>query len=218
MFFKNKSTLPKLSNRVVNGAVQSLSHVRFFATPRTATCQALLYFTTSQILLKLRSIDLLMPFDHLRSATPSSLCLQSFTASGSFPMSLLITSSGQSIGASTSASAHVVNIQVWFPLRSIALMSLLSKGLSRVFTNITIQNHQFFRLNLLYGLTVTFVHDYWINHSIDYMDLWHEVIKLDATILVFEWWVLSQRFHSPFTSSRLSFVPLHYLPLEWHSL
>ena len=186
--------LPKLSNRVVYGAVQSLSHVWLFATPRTATCQAPLSFTTSQILLKLRSIDLVMPFNHLRSATHSSLCFQSFPASGSFPMSLLITSSGRSIGASTLASVHVINIQVWFPLRLTALMSLLSKGLSRVFTNTTIQNHQFVRLILLYGLTVTFVHDYWLNHSFDYMDLCHEVIKLDATILVFEWWVLSRFF------------------------
>ena len=139
-----------------------------------------------------------MPFNHLRNATPS-LCLQSFPASGSFPMSLLITSSSQSIGASTSASVHVINIQVWFPLGLTGLISLLSKGLSRVFTNTTIQNHQFFRLNLLYGLTVTFVHNYWINHSFDYTDLCREVIRLDSTILVFEWWVLSQLFHAPFT-------------------
>ena len=133
------------------------------------------------------------------SVSPFSSCPQSFLASGSFQMSWLFSWGGQSTGASGSASVLPMNIQGWFPLGLTGLISLLSKGLSRVFTNTTIQNHQFFRLNLLYGLTVTFVHNYWINHSFDYTDLCHEVIRLDATILVFEWWVLSQLFHSPFT-------------------
>ena len=76
------------------------------------------------------------------SATPFSFCLQSFTASGSFPMSRLFTSGGQSIRASASASVLPVNIQGWFPLGLTHLVSLQSKGLSRVFSNTTIRKHQ----------------------------------------------------------------------------
>ena len=72
-------------------------------------------------------------------------CPQAFPASWSFPMSQFFTSGGQSIGASASASATVlpVNIQGWFPLGMTGLISLQSKGLSRVFCNTTIQKHQF---------------------------------------------------------------------------
>ena len=78
------------------------------------------------------------------SVTLFSSCLQSFLASGSFPVSLLFTSGGQSIGASTSASVHPMHIQGWFPLGLTGLISFLSKGLSRVFSNTTVQKHQFF--------------------------------------------------------------------------
>ena len=77
-----------------------------------------------------------------------SSCLQSFPASGSFLMSQLFSSDSQSIGASTSASVLLMNIQDWFPLRLTGLISLQSKGLSRVFSNITIQKHQFFSAQL----------------------------------------------------------------------
>ena len=68
-------------------------------------------------------------------------CLQSFPASGSFPVSQFFSSGDQSIRAS--ASASVLNIQDWFPLGLIGLISLQSKGLSRVFSNTTVQKHQF---------------------------------------------------------------------------
>ena len=77
------------------------------------------------------------------SITPFSSCLQSFPASGSFPMSQLFTSGGQSIGASASTSVLPMNIQDWFPLGLSGLISLLSKGLSRIFSNTTVQKHQF---------------------------------------------------------------------------
>ena len=70
--------------------------------------------------------------------------LQCFPASGSFPASQLFPSVGQSIGASASASILPVNIQDWFPLVLIGLISLLSKGLSRIFFTITVWRHQFF--------------------------------------------------------------------------
>ena len=70
--------------------------------------------------------------------------LQSFPASGSFPVSQFFISGGQSTGASTSASVLPMNIQDWFPLGLTAWISLQTKGLSRVFSNTTVQKHQFF--------------------------------------------------------------------------
>ena len=73
-----------------------------------------------------------------------TFCLQSFPALGSFPMSQFFTSGGKSIGASTSASVLPMNIQDWFPLGWTGWISLQSKGLSRVFSNTTVQKQQFF--------------------------------------------------------------------------
>ena len=79
----------------------------------------------------------------LSSVTPFSSCLQSFLASGSFPVSQFFSLGGQSIGTSASASVFPMNIHDWFPLGLTGLISLQSKGLSRVFSNTTIQKHQF---------------------------------------------------------------------------
>ena len=78
------------------------------------------------------------------SVVPFSSCLQSSLASGTFPMSQFFTSGGQNIGASALASILPMNFQDWFPLGLTGLISLLSKGLSRVFYNTTVQKHQFF--------------------------------------------------------------------------
>ena len=95
--------------------------------------------------------------------------LHSFPASGSFPMSQLLSSDGQSIGASASASASVLpmNTQDWSPLGWTGGISLMSKGLSRVFCNTTVQKHQFFMVNSPYGPILTSIHDYWKYHSLD---------------------------------------------------
>ena len=82
------------------------------------------------------------------SVIPFSSCLQSFPASGSFPMCQCFASGGQSIRASASASVLPMIIQGWFPLELTGLISLLSKGLSSVFSNTTIQKHQFFGAQL----------------------------------------------------------------------
>ena len=82
------------------------------------------------------------------SVNPFSSCLQSFPASGSFPVSQLFRSGGQSIGVSASASVLPMNTQDWFPLGWTGWISLKSKGLSRVFSNTTVQNHQFFSTHL----------------------------------------------------------------------
>ena len=97
------------------------------------------------------------------SVIPFSSCLKSFPALGSFQISQLFASGGQSIGASTSTSVLPMNIQDWFPLGLTGLISLLSKGLSRVFSNTTVQKHQFLALHFLYGPTLTSMHDYWKN-------------------------------------------------------
>ena len=92
------------------------------------------------------SIESVIPSNHLILVVPFSSCLQSFPASGSFPhMSQLFTSGGQNIGTSALASVFVVNIQCWFPLGLTGLISLLSKGLSRVFFSTTVWKHQSFR-------------------------------------------------------------------------
>ena len=88
------------------------------------------------------------------SVFPFFSCPQSFPALGSFPMSRLFASRGQSIGTSASASVLLMNIQDWFPLGLTRLISLESKGLSRVFSNTTVQKHQFFSTQL-YGPTLT---------------------------------------------------------------
>ena len=94
-------------------SVQSLSCVRLFTTPWAAAYQSSLSIINSQSLLKLRSIELVMPSSHLRGTTsvfPLSSCLQSFTASKSFPGSQFFASGGQSIGVPASASVLPMNI------------------------------------------------------------------------------------------------------------
>ena len=85
----------------------------------------------------------ILPSNHLILCHPLSSCLQSFPASGSFPMSCLLASGGQSIGASASTSVLLMNIQGLFPLGLTGLISLQFKGLSRVFYSTTIWKRQF---------------------------------------------------------------------------
>ena len=82
------------------------------------------------------------------SVVPFSSCLQSFPASGYFPISQFSPSGGRSIGVSTSASVLPMNIQAWSPLGWTGWISLQSKGLSRVFSNTAVQKHQFFSAQL----------------------------------------------------------------------
>ena len=94
------------------------------------------------------------------SVTPFSSCPQSFPASGSFQMSQLSASGGQRIGVSASTSVLSMNTQDWFPLGRTGWISFQSKGLSRVFSNTTVQKHQFCGAQL-YNPTLTSIHDYW---------------------------------------------------------
>ena len=145
--------------------------------PWTAACQASLSITNFQSPPKPMSIELVMLSNHLILCCPLLLPL-SFPASGYFQMSQLFATGGQSIGVSASASVLPMNIQDWFPLAWTGWISLQSKGLSRVFSNTTVWKHQSSVFNLLYGPTLTAIHDYWKNHSFVYMDLWGKVMSL----------------------------------------
>ena len=125
-------------------SVQLLSCVRLFATPWIAAHQASLSITNSWSSLKLMSIESVMPSSHLILCHPLSSCPQSLPASESFPVSQLFTWGGQSTGVSAIASFLPKNTQGWSPLEWTGWISLQSKGLSRVFSNTTLQKHQFF--------------------------------------------------------------------------
>ena len=127
-------------------------------TPWTAACQASLSFTISWNLLNFMSTELVMPSNHLILCHPLLLLpsiwvrvrvrvrvrvFSNELASRSFPMSRLFASDGQSTGASASASVLPVNIQGGFPFGWTGWISLLSKGLPRVFSNTAVQKHQF---------------------------------------------------------------------------
>ena len=105
------------------------------------------------------------------SVVPFSSCPQSFPASGSFPVSWCFTWRGQSIGVSASASVSQMNTQDWSPLGWTGWISLQSKRLSRVFSNTTVQNHQFFVLSFFHSPTLTSIHDHWKSHNLDSTDL-----------------------------------------------
>ena len=94
------------------------------------------------------SNELVMKSKNLILCHPFSSCPQSFPASGSFPLSQLFASGGQSIGVSASASVLTMNIQDWSHLQWTGWNSLQSKGLSRVFSNTTVQKHKFFSAQL----------------------------------------------------------------------
>ena len=105
------------------------------------------------------------------SVVPSSSCPQSHQASGSFPISQLFAWGGQGTGVSASASVLPMSTQDWSPLGWTGWISLQSRGLSRVFSNTTVQKHQFSVLSFLHSPTLTSIHDHWKNHSLDQMDL-----------------------------------------------
>ena len=127
-------------------SVLLLSRVRLFATPRTAAHQASLSITNFRSLPKLMFIESVMPSNHI--ILPFFSHLQSFPPSGSLQMSQFFPWGGQRIGVSLSTSFLPMNTQDWFPLGWTGWISLQSKGLTRVFSNTTVQKHQFFGTQL----------------------------------------------------------------------
>ena len=142
------------------------------------------------------------------SVIPFSSCLQSFPALGSFSMSQLFASDGQSIRAP--ASVLSMNIQDYFPLGLTGLISLQSKGLSRVFSNTTVKSINSLALSLLYGPPLMSIHDHWRNHSFDCTWVaWIIFIILYITPLVLGYliagslYLLTSFFHPPPSTSCL---------------
>ena len=145
VFFPSYVTVIVLS--IVHSAVvvvQSLSHVQLFVTPWTAAYHASLSFTSPRVCSNSCPLSWWCYLTISPSAALLSFCLQSFPASGSFPMSYLFPSGSQSSRTSALASVLPMNIQGWFPLRLTGLISLQSKGFSRVFSSTTIWMYQFF--------------------------------------------------------------------------
>ena len=105
------------------------------------------------------------------SVTPFSLCSQSFPASGSFPVSWLFAASGQSIGASGSASVFPMNSQDWFPLGFMVWSPCCPEDSQESSPAPQFENIKYLVLSLHYGSTLIAVHDYWKNHTFDYTDL-----------------------------------------------
>ena len=157
-----------IHNNEIVVIVQSLSHVWLFVTPWTAAHQASLsptVFWSVHLCPLSQSCYLTIS----SSAAPFSFCLQSFPASGSFPMSQLFTSGGLSIGASALASILPKNIQGWFPLGLTGLISCCPRDSQESSSALQFESINCLAFSLLY--TPTSIHDYWKNYSFDYTDL-----------------------------------------------
>ena len=133
-------------------------------TPWTAARQASLSITNSWSLLKLMSIESVMPSNHLILWHPLLLDLKSLRTSGSFQMSHFFASGGQSIGVSASTSVLPMNTQDWFTLGWTGWISLQSKGLARVSSAPQFKTINSLALSFLHSPTLTSIHDHWKNH------------------------------------------------------
>ena len=159
-----KSTIRYYLTPVRISSVQfSPSVVSDSVTPWTAACQASLSIINSQSLLKLMSIELAMPPNHLILCHPLLLLPSICPSIRVFSNESVLPKDGQNIGDSASASVLPMNIEGWFPLGWNGWISLLSKGLSIVFSNTTVQKHQFLVLSFLYSPTLTSIHDYCVS-------------------------------------------------------
>ena len=148
-------------------SVQSLSRVRLFATPWIAACQASLSITNSWSSRRLMSIESVMPSSHLTLCRPLLLLPP-------IPPSIRVFSNESTLRmrwpkywSFSLASVLPVNTQDWSPLGWTGWISLQSKELSGVFSNTTVQNHQFFSVQLSSQSNSQSIHDYWKNHSLD---------------------------------------------------
>ena len=134
-------------NHLQSNSVHSLSHALLFATQWTAAWQASLSITNSRSLLKLMSIESLLQSNHLILSSPSPPT-SVFPSIKVFSNESVLHITGQCIGVSVSASVLPMDIHNWSPLGWTGWISLQSKGLSRVFSNTTVQKHQFFGTQL----------------------------------------------------------------------
>ena len=143
-----------------------LSHVWLFLTPWTAAHQASLSTTNSQSLLKLMSFELVMSPNQLILCHPLLFLPSIFPSTGVFSNDSVLHIWWPKYW-SFSFSISPSNEYSGFPLGLTGWISLQSQGLPRVFSNTTVQKHQFLALSFLYSPTLTSIHDYWKNHSFD---------------------------------------------------
>ena len=139
--------------------VHSLSDIRVFATPWTIALQASLSFTVPQSLLKLMSIESMMPSNHLILCCPLLLLPSIFPSIRVFSSESALRIRWPSIWVSASVSVLPVNLQGWFPLGLTGLISLLSKELLRVVSNTQFKSISSLALSFLYSPTLTSRHD-----------------------------------------------------------
>ena len=156
--------------------VQLLSCIWFFVTSWAAACQAFLSSTISWSCSNSCPLSWWCYLTIYSFVAPFFFCPQSFPESGSFPMSWLFTSGGQRTGPLASASVLPMNIQCWFPLGFTGLISLNSKGFSRVFSSTTIGKHRYFSAQSSLWLTI-------IEHEMD-MHNFMTLIQPEAQLLL----------------------------------
>ena len=140
----NPNTSPKASTYLVLNVAQFLSHVQQSVTPWTAARQASPSFTISWSLLKLMSIESVMPSNHLILCHPLLLLPSIFPSIRVFPSESVLHIRWPKYGSFSFSISLPMNIHSWFPLRLTGLISLLSKRLSRVFFRTTVRRYQFF--------------------------------------------------------------------------
>ena len=163
MQIKNKITYHLTLVRI--SSVQSLSHVQLFATPWTAACQASLPITNSQSPPKTTCIESVMPSNHFILCHPLLLLPSIFPSIRVFSNELALHMRWPKYWSSSfniSPSNEHPGLLAWT-----GWISLQSKGLTRVFSNTTVQKHQFFGAQLFYDPTLISIHDYWKNHRFD---------------------------------------------------
>ena len=149
------------------GSVESLYRVWLFATPWTAACQASLSIINFRNLLKLMSVESVMPSNHLILCHPLLLLSSVFPSIRVFSRESLLHIKWPKIGVSASASVLPMNIQDWFPLRWTGWISFQSKRLSRDLSNTTVQKTSILRCSAFFSPTLTSIHDYWKNHKFE---------------------------------------------------
>ena len=155
----------------LSSSVQSLSCVRLFASSWTAAHQASLSITNSWRLLRLISIESVILSNYLMLCCPLLLPLSIFPSIRVFSNESVLRIRRPQYWSFSFSISPSNNIQGWFPLGWTGWISLLSKRLSRVFWNTSVQRHHSSTLSFLYSLTHTSIHDYWKNNSFDYMNL-----------------------------------------------
>ena len=147
-------------------SVQSFSRVRLFATPWIAARQASLSVTNCRSLPKPTSIELVMPSSHLILCRPLLLLPSMFPSTRVFSNESGLRMRWPKYWSFSFNISPSNEYPGWFPLGWTGWISLKSKGLSRVFSNTTVQKHQLV-LSFLYNPALTSIHDYWNNHSLD---------------------------------------------------